>query len=477
MIIAVDGPSGSGKSSTARGVATRLGLQYLDTGAMYRAVTWSALEHGIDLDDTEAVAARARDLDLSISTDPGRGRFVADGTDVTESIRDPRISAVVSKIATNLDVRAELRRRQRAIIDAAQPTGGIVVEGRDIATVVATDAELKVLLTADTDARMSRRKAELAEGAVTAEQLRDQIVRRDADDSTVSQFQVASDGAVEIDSTHLSLDEVIDVVCRLAKEADAVARDISLTPGAQDFRPSFFTLAFWPFEISRYLPVGEYGSIQLRIVLLKSPLQRLHLHDEIVGLLFRIERHRQDLINTSSLRRANQLLERGGCRGSSGIRRGQREAGSAGDRFDLVNRTSGVGIEREPLTSRCSRVESRAGPGDILRAHCQRYRTGQRCRFLQLMDAHAFHSHRRSVAADAMAKCLDVRQLGFALKLIQHLLDLALHRRLFRHKETENLPDNREERADNCALRTRGRKDGRKHGDDACADVHDRCSA
>jgi len=225
MIIAVDGPSGSGKSSTARGVATKLGLQYLDTGAMYRAVTWSALEHGIDLDDTEAVAARARDLDLSISTDPGRGRFVADGTDVTEAIRDPRISAVVSKIATNLDVRAELRRRQRAIIDDAQPTGGIVVEGRDIATVVATDAELKVLLTADTDARMSRRKAELAEGAVTAEQLRDQIVRRDADDSTVSQFQVASDGAVEIDSTHLSLDEVIDVVCRLAKEADAVARD------------------------------------------------------------------------------------------------------------------------------------------------------------------------------------------------------------------------------------------------------------
>src|SRR5882757_7120334 len=98
MIIAVDGPSGSGKSSTARGVATRLGLQYLDTGAMYRAVTWSALENGIDLDDLEAVAARSRELDLSISTDPGRGRFVADGTDVTYASRDPRISAVVSKI-------------------------------------------------------------------------------------------------------------------------------------------------------------------------------------------------------------------------------------------------------------------------------------------------------------------------------------------------------------------------------------------
>jgi cytidylate kinase len=225
MIIAVDGPSGSGKSSTARGVATKLGLRYLDTGAMYRAVTWSALEYGLDLDDTAAVAARARDLVLSVSTDPQRAQFAADGTDVTEAIRDPRISASVSKIATNLDVRKELIRRQREIIEQSQPTGGAVVEGRDIATVVAPQAELKVLLTADQDARMARRKAELADGAVTAEQLRDQIVRRDADDATVSQFLVASDGAVEIDSTHLTLEEVVDVICRLAKEAEAAPRD------------------------------------------------------------------------------------------------------------------------------------------------------------------------------------------------------------------------------------------------------------
>ncbi|MFC5268295.1 (d)CMP kinase [Kribbella qitaiheensis] len=224
MIIAVDGPSGSGKSSTARGVATKLGLRYLDTGAMYRAVTWSALEHGLDLDDTAAVAERARALVLSVSTDPQRAQFAADGTDVTEAIRDPRISASVSKIATNLDVRKELIRRQREIIAQSQPTGGAVVEGRDIATVVAPQAELKVLLTADQDARMARRKAELAD-AVTAEQLRDQIVRRDADDATVSQFLVASDGAVEIDSTPLSLEEVVDVICRLAKEAEAAPRD------------------------------------------------------------------------------------------------------------------------------------------------------------------------------------------------------------------------------------------------------------
>jgi cytidylate kinase len=226
MIIAVDGPSGSGKSSTARGVATRLGLQYLDTGAMYRAVTWSVLEHGIDPADTDAAAARAHELRLDMSTDPQHQTVGADGTDITEAIRDPRISASVSKIAaTNLAVRAELISRQQAIIAAAQPTGGIVVEGRDIATVVAPEAELKVVLIADQEARMARRKAELAEGALSAEQLRDQIVRRDADDSTVAQFLVASDGAVTVDSTHLSLEEVIDVICRLAKEAEAAPRD------------------------------------------------------------------------------------------------------------------------------------------------------------------------------------------------------------------------------------------------------------
>jgi cytidylate kinase len=227
MIIAVDGPSGSGKSSTARGVATRLGLRFLDTGATYRAVTWSAVEHGLDLDDTAAVAQRARDLRLEISTDPSHQFVIADGTDVTAAIREPRISEVVSKIATNLDVRKELIRRQRAIIDnaqkSAQPSGGIVVEGRDIATVVATDAELKVLLTADQEARMARRGAEV--GSLTAEQLRDQIVRRDADDSTVSEFQVASDGAVTIDSTYMTLEEVIDVISRLAKETVPQGQD------------------------------------------------------------------------------------------------------------------------------------------------------------------------------------------------------------------------------------------------------------
>src|SRR5256885_15734980 len=148
MIIAVDGPSGSGKSSTARGVATRLGLRFLATGATYRAVTWSAVERGLDLDDTAAVAQRARELELEISTDPGNQFVIADGTDVTAAIREPRISEVVSKIATNLDVRKELIRRQRAIIDDAQPTGGSAAEGPGNAPLAAIDAEAKVDLTA-----------------------------------------------------------------------------------------------------------------------------------------------------------------------------------------------------------------------------------------------------------------------------------------------------------------------------------------
>jgi len=222
MIIAVDGPSGSGKSSTARGVATQLGMRYLDTGAMYRAVTWSALDRGLDLTDTAAVAERARDLKLEVSTDPEHQSFAADGTDVTAAVREPRISESVSKIATNLGVRAELVRRQQAIVADSLRDAGIVVEGRDIATVVAPEAELKVLLTADPDARMARRGAEL-NGDLSDAELRDQIVRRDAEDATVAQFEVASDGAVEIDSTSMTLQQVIDTICRLAEQVQKEA--------------------------------------------------------------------------------------------------------------------------------------------------------------------------------------------------------------------------------------------------------------
>src|SRR5690349_5960051 len=144
LVVAVDGPSGSGKSSVSREVARRLGLRYLDTGAMYRALTWWALEQGADLDDTAAVARLARELPLDLSTSATGTVVTVAGRDVTAAIREPRISEVVSAVATNLDVRAELVRRQREIAAA----GGIVVEGRDITTVVAPDAEVRVLLTA-----------------------------------------------------------------------------------------------------------------------------------------------------------------------------------------------------------------------------------------------------------------------------------------------------------------------------------------
>ena len=212
-VIAIDGPSGSGKSSAARGVARRLGLRYLDTGAMYRAACWSVIEDGIDPADQETVARQVRDLDLIMGTDPEAPSVVVRGLDVSEAIRRPEISAEVSKVAVNLDVRAELIQRQRDLIAAS---GGIVVEGRDITTVVAPDADVRVLLTASEETRLSRRDRQLGEGTVSAGALRDQVVRRDRDDSTVAAFTNAADGVVELDSTELSLEQVIDAISRLA---------------------------------------------------------------------------------------------------------------------------------------------------------------------------------------------------------------------------------------------------------------------
>ena len=159
LIVAIDGPSGSGKSSTARGVAERLGLAFLDTGAMYRAVTWLVLSEGVPTEDRPAVAALTRAAAFDIETDPGCPRIAINGHDVTTAIREPGVSAVVSSIATNLDVRADLIARQRAILE--RPGPGVVAEGRDITTVVAPDADVRVLLVADPQARVERRHAEL----------------------------------------------------------------------------------------------------------------------------------------------------------------------------------------------------------------------------------------------------------------------------------------------------------------------------
>lgn len=213
LVVAIDGPSGSGKSSVARGVAERLGLRLVDTGAMYRALTWWALSRDVDLADSDRVAALARELPLQLGTDPADPHVLVDGNDVGEVIRTPEISAAVSAVATNLGVREELVRRQRAL--AAE--GGVVIEGRDITTVVAPDADVRVLLTASESARLARRALEVhgSDDAEALEATHDLVVGRDAVDSTVATFTEAAEGVTLVDSSHLTLEQTIDAVLAL----------------------------------------------------------------------------------------------------------------------------------------------------------------------------------------------------------------------------------------------------------------------
>jgi CMP/dCMP kinase len=211
LVIAIDGPSGSGKSSTARGVAERLGLAFLDTGAMYRAITWLALQEGVDLDDQAAVAELLGHASMEIDQDPQNPAIAINGVDITEAIRAPEVSATVSAVATNLDIRADLVVRQKKLI--AEAVDGIVAEGRDITTVVAPDADVRVLLVADPAARVARRHAELAEHQMHVDEVEDQVIRRDRDDSMVAEFESAAPGVHVVDSTFLNLEEVIETIC------------------------------------------------------------------------------------------------------------------------------------------------------------------------------------------------------------------------------------------------------------------------
>jgi cytidylate kinase len=215
LTIAIDGPSGSGKSSVSRAVARHLGVGFLDTGAMYRALTWWCLERGLDLSDRDAVAAAARDLPLEVGTDPDAPTVSVDGTDVSSAIRTTRVSTSVSAVATNLEVRTELQQRQRDLMaQISLETGGVVAEGRDITTVVAPDASVRVLLTASEEARLRRRSAELhgATDAAAVEATRDQVVRRDRDDSTVSTFTEAAPGVVLVDTSDLDFEQSVAAV-------------------------------------------------------------------------------------------------------------------------------------------------------------------------------------------------------------------------------------------------------------------------
>jgi CMP/dCMP kinase len=218
LVIAVDGPSGSGKSSTSRGVAKRLGLRYLDTGATFRAMTWWLLRQGVDVHDREAVAARVDEPEILVGTDPEGPGIMVDGIDVALAIRTDEVNAAVSPVSTVPAVRARLLELQRDVIG----TGGIVVEGRDIGSVVAPYAQVKVFLTADPIARAERRAAE--EGGSDLAATQESLTYRDRIDAGRQTAPlVRAQGAVHIDTTGHTLEEVVDQVVALAEAVEATA--------------------------------------------------------------------------------------------------------------------------------------------------------------------------------------------------------------------------------------------------------------
>lgn len=219
-VVALDGPSGTGKTTVARKLAGRLGAGYLDTGAMYRLVTLAVLRSGTDPADTDAVAHLAHDVHFTIGTSPERPDVRLDGADVAADIRGPEVTRAVSAVSAVPQVREVLVARQRRIIaDVLADTGGIVVEGRDIGTVVAPESPLKVYLTASADVRAARRSGQdsAAGRATSVDAARESVDRRDRLDSTraASPLRAAED-AVPVDTSELTIDQVIVALAELA---------------------------------------------------------------------------------------------------------------------------------------------------------------------------------------------------------------------------------------------------------------------
>ncbi len=269
IVIAIDGPSGSGKSSVSKEVARRLGLAYLDTGAMYRAATLWAQKQVGDLTDQTAVADAVAEMPITVGLDPDGPVFELDDVDVSEAIRTTEVSTEVSKVATNLDVRAILRGMQREIIEAAsgEDGDGIVAEGRDITTVVAPDADVRILLTASEEARLRRRAIDVHGEAddATVEATKDQVLRRDRDDSTVMEFQVAADGVVTVDSSDLDFEQTVEAVLAVVQQVTAGQADVE--------------------EDIDFLAPGEDEDDEARERALRAGLEEFELDDDDVALL------------------------------------------------------------------------------------------------------------------------------------------------------------------------------------------------
>lgn len=218
--IAIDGPAGTGKSTVAREVARRLRLAYFDTGATYRVGTLWCMREGVDLSNESDVAAMVETMNVALVLDPRNPRVILEGEDVSSLIRADSIALTVSKVATNLEARAALGQWQREVIASELEGGysegrGVVTEGRDITTVIAPDADVRILMTADEEVRVARRAGEGADVAT----VREAVLGRDRKDATVVEFHTAADGVVTLDTTDLTIEEAVDAVLTLVAAA------------------------------------------------------------------------------------------------------------------------------------------------------------------------------------------------------------------------------------------------------------------
>ncbi|GAA3900573.1 cytidylate kinase [Microbacterium invictum] len=222
VAVAIDGPAGSGKSSVSKQAARRLGYGYLDTGAAYRALAWHVLSRGAETADADVVVAATEDFDYAISLDPDRYWVRVGETDVTDAIREPRVSAAVSGVARVPEVREAVNALFRSLVAAADAPG-VIVEGRDITTVVLPDAPVRILLTAAPEVRAARRSAELSgedAGAVAAA-----LHQRDASDAKVVDFLNAAPGVTVVDSTELDFAQTVDAVLDVVRAGTGAHRD------------------------------------------------------------------------------------------------------------------------------------------------------------------------------------------------------------------------------------------------------------